>query len=234
MVKSVAGQERRIGNSLATRRGGRISMIVGQSVRHAIDDWGQRKLESAMLHACNAVDGTAAKLYPARGNKERFTRTLRENYEILGPMGAPGIDLVQTRFPVTIKGPTAPDGKPDLADVLYGIHRCVHAHGDELPDGFELLPDAAGPKRLTHIEIARGKVRLSDRMIFGLLAVAVFSPVNRDQAIKELDGYFLTYGESPKLVINKWWGRTNDFPAIVAQDPPPGPVKLDFGNWGAP
>jgi hypothetical protein len=72
-----------------------------------------------MLHACNAVDGTAGKLYPTSKNKERFTRTLRENYGILGLMGAPGIDLIETRFPVTVKGPTAPDGKPDLADVLY-------------------------------------------------------------------------------------------------------------------
>jgi hypothetical protein len=205
-------------------------MIVSQSVRHAIDDWEQRKFESAMLHTCNAVDGTAGKLYPGSGNKKRFTRTLRENYGILGPMGAPGIDLVQTRFPVTVKGPTAPDGKPDLADVLYGIHRCGHAHGDELPDGFEFLQDAAGRKRVTRMLIERGKVRLSDRVIFGLLAVAVLSPVNRNQAIKELDGYFLTFGESAKLVINEWWGRADDFPAIAAQDPTP-QVKLDFGNW---
>src|SRR5262245_19650534 len=109
-------------------------MIVGQSVRHAIDDWGQRKLESAMLHACNAVDGTARKLYPALGSQDRFPRTLRENYGILGPMGAPGIDLAKTRFPVTVKKPTASDGKPDIADVIYGIHRCAQAHGDELPD----------------------------------------------------------------------------------------------------
>jgi hypothetical protein len=165
-------------------------MIVSQSVRHAIDDWEERKFESAMLHACNAVDGTADKLYPGRGNRERFTRTLRENYGILGPMGAPGIDLVQTRFPVTVKGPTAPDGKPDLADVLYGIHRCGHAHGDELPDGFELLQDAAGPTRVTRMLIERGKVRLSDRVIFGLLAVAVLSPVNMIRRLKNSTAIF--------------------------------------------
>src|SRR5262245_3623177 len=208
-------------------------MKVGQSVRCAIDDWEQRKLDAAMLHACNAVDGTAGKLYPTLGNKERFTRTLRENYGILGPMGAPGVDLVETRFPVSVKGPTAPDGKPDIADVIYGIHRCVHPHGDELPGGFELLQDAAGPKQVTRMEIERGKVRLSDRFIFGLLAVAVFSPANHDQSMKELNGYFLTFGKSAKLVINEWWGRANDFPAIAALEPMP-QVKLDFGNWSQP
>jgi hypothetical protein len=205
-------------------------MIVSRSVRKTIDEWQQGDLESAMLHACSAVDGTARKLYPTRGNKERFTRTLRENYGILGPMGAPGIDLVETRFPVTVKGPTAQDGKPDLADVIYGIHRCCQAHGDALPDGFELLRDVAGPKRLTRMLIERGKVRISDRVIFGLLAVAVLSPANRDQVSKEVEGYFLTFGESAKLVINEWWGRANEFPAIVAQDPAP-QVKLDFRNW---
>jgi hypothetical protein len=79
--------------------------------------------------------------------------------------------------------------------------------------------------------VERGKVRLSDRVIFGLLAVAVLSPANRDQAINELDGYFLTFGESAKLVINEWWGRADDFP--VAQDPTP-QLKLDFGNWDSP
>ncbi len=205
-------------------------MNVANSVRKAIDDWGQGELDSAMLHACNAVDGTARKLYPSLGNKKRFTRCLRENFEILGPMGAPGIDLVQTRFPVTVHEPTAPGGKPDIADVLYGIHRCCHAHGDELPDGFALIQDAAGPIRRTRMVIERGKIRISDRIIFGLLAVAVLSAANQDLTDPKLDGYYLTFGASPKLMINDWWGRAGEFPAIAAQDPTP-MVKLDFGNW---
>jgi hypothetical protein len=32
------------------------------------------------------------------------------------------------------------------------------------------------------------------------------------------------------LVINEWWGRAIDFPAIAAQDPTP-QAKLDFGDW---
>jgi hypothetical protein len=74
----------------------------------------------------------------------------------------------------------------------------------------------------------QGKVRLSDRILFGLIAVAVLSPANKDQSVP--DGYFLTFGESAKLMINEWWGRACDFPAIVAQVPMP-QVKLDFGDW---
>ena len=77
------------------------------------------------------------------------------------------------------------------------------------------------------MQIEQGRVRLSDRIIFGLLAVAVLSPANKDQVVPE--GYYLTFGESVKLVINEWWGRASDFPAIAAQDPTP-QVKLDFRN----
>jgi hypothetical protein len=204
-------------------------MKVGESVRKAIDDWQLGELDSAMLHACNAVDGSAAKTYPSMpgGNHARFTRFLRDNYYILEPMGAPGINLDATRFPVKVPRPKAPGGSPDLADVIYAIHRCTHGHGDELPDGFELINDVAGPPRLTRLEVEKGKVRISDRMIFALLATAIFTPVNSDQAVPP--GYYLTFGENV-LPIGQWWGRAADFPALVAKDPMPR-VTLVFGDW---
>jgi hypothetical protein len=204
-------------------------MRIGKSISKSIDEMEMNDPESAMLHACNAIDGTAKRLHPNLGNSSRFTRLLRENYAILGPMGMPGIDLVETRFPVHVASPKAPGGKPDIADVVYGIHRCSHGHGDELPEGFDLLPDAFGPARLTRVEVEKGTIRLSDRMIFALIAVAVLSPVNADQNIGL--GYFLTFG-AEKLVINDWWGRASDFVALTATEPMPS-VKLDFGNWMA-
>ncbi len=202
-------------------------MNVGNSVRKAIDDWELGELDAAMLHACNAIDGTAKKLYPCLGSNARFTRFLRESYDILGPMGAPGIDLANTRWPVKVERPKAQGGKPDFADVIYGIHRCSHGHGDELPNGFELLRDAGGPPRQTRMRVEKGKVQMSDRVIFGLLTVAVMSPINRDQRVP--DGYYLTFSQT-KLPINEWWGRAADFGPIVAMDPVP-KVTLDFNDW---
>ena len=203
-------------------------MNVGDSVRKAIDDWGQGELEAAMLHACNAIDGTAAKLYPSMGSNARFTRLLRENYAIFGPMGAPGINVEKTRFPVKVERPKADGGMPDIADVIYGIHRCTHGHGSELPDGFELLPDAAGPARTTRMHIEKGKVRLSDRVIFGLLAVAILSAANVGQVVPE--SYHLTFGTT-KLPIKEWWGRATDFiTQIVSQEKVPS-VTLSFTEW---
>jgi hypothetical protein len=203
-------------------------MNVGNSVRLAIDDWERGELEAAMLHACNALDGTAKKEYPSLGSNARFTQLLRENYSILGPMGAPGIDLKETRFPVTVERPKAEGGQPDIADVIYGIHRCHQGHGEELPGGFDLLPDAKGPPRSTRLTVEKGKLRLSDRIIFGLLAVAVMSPANADQVVPV--GYHLTFGSDTVLPISEWWGRSADFRAIAARDPVP-LVRLDFGDW---
>src|SRR5207245_2527156 len=159
-------------------------------------------------------DGTAKKLHQKLGSNARFTRLLRDNYNILGPMAAPGINLLTTRWPVQVERPKAAGGRPDFADVIYGIHRCSHGHGDELPDGFELLSDAAGPRGQTRIRVERGKVQLSDRVVFGLLAVAVMSPVNADQRVP--GGYYLTFSRE-SLPINDWWGRAAEFVVIATR-----------------
>lgn len=201
---------------------------VGKSVMAAIDEWGRREFDLAMGHACNAVDGTARKLSPPPvGSNARFTRLLRENYEMLGPMGLPGVNLADTRWPVKVERPKASGGLADIADVIYGVHRCTHGHGGELPDGFSLWPDAAGPEKLTRLSAERGKLQLSDRVIFGLLGVAVFSAANLGQSVP--DGYRLTFAGTV-LPINQWWGRAADFIELAASECLPS-VVLDFSNW---
>src|SRR5438552_5656673 len=208
-------------------------MNVGNSVRKAIADWELGELDSAMLHACNAIDGTAKKLVRKLRSNARFTRLLRESYDVLGPMGAPGIDLERARWPVKLQRPKATGGQPDFADVIYGIHRCSHGHGEELPDGFELIPDARQPVRpgelrKTTVKVVQGAIQLSDRIIFGLIAVAVLSPANKDRRVP--DDYYLTFGATEKLVVNEWWGRAADFPAVAAREPMPN-MTIDFSEW---
>ena len=76
-----------------------------------------------------------------------------------------------------------------------------------------------------HVE--KGKVQLSDRIIFGLLAVAVLSSANADQRVPER--YYLSFAGG-KLPINDWWGRAADFASIVAREPMPC-VTLNFTDW---
>lgn len=208
-------------------------MNVGNSVRKSMTDFFDGDAESSMLHACNAIDGTAKKRYPKRGVKDRFTQLIRDHYNIFGPMALPAMDLHAQRWPVSVKNPTATGGGIDTADLIYGIHRCTHGHGDELPQGFELLPNALGELGVTHtiVRVRRlpddGRVQLSDRVIWGLLAVAVMAPENILQRVPE--GFEFIYGRGPvHLNVNDWWGRADDFPAIVATDPPIGFVVEKF------
>lgn len=202
-------------------------MNVGNSVRKSMSDFLDGDVESSMLHACNAIDGTAKKRYPNKGVKDRFTQLIRDHYDVFGPMGLPALDLNAQRWPIAVKGPTAAGDGVDTADLIYGIHRCTHGHGDELPQGFELLPDAMGAPGITHTIVsartvpADGRVQLSDRVVWGLLGVAVMAPENQLQRVP--DGFQFVYGRKRvRLNVNDWWGRAADFPAVVATDPPAG------------
>lgn len=186
-----------------------------------------------MLHACNAVDGTSAKVFPnERGNAQRFTKFLRDSYPILFPMSAPGVDP-DTRWPAPTVKSTLRDGRgPDLADIIYYCHRCTHAHGDELLPAFELIPDARGPAGITTMWIGRNIVQLSDRIIFGLIAAVVFSPVNLDQRID--GGHFLTFGKAAmRLPIDDWWGQGERFLTDVVPSEPMPLLRFDWREWMA-
>lgn len=190
-------------------------MRIVDSVAKAISDWQSGDSESAMMHACNAVNGTATKACEnIKSDRVKFTTLLRDNYAILGPMGMPGVDLDKTLFGVDLKKANPKINEFDLADLIYKIHRCSHGHGDELLKGFELIPDAAGPHGITHFcsDLVEGCVQLSDRVIFGMLGVVVFSPINKHQ--RSNYGYFLSY-DGTELPINEWWGRADDFLEMV-------------------
>ncbi|WP_156665361.1 hypothetical protein [Rhodococcus phenolicus] len=198
---------------------------VGRSVQKALDEWIADDVESAMLHACNAVDGTAKKAYPSLGVTARFKTFIRDNYDVFGRMGMPGIDPENTRFAVRHNGER---WKMDIADVVYHIHRCTHGHGDELPDGFELVrydPNSGLPNRLIG---ENGSIRLSTSVIFGLLVVAITDPSNADQSIP-LD-YFLLL-EHMKFFVHDWWGQRDEFRVALADAAEIPIVTLNFGDW---
>jgi hypothetical protein len=202
-------------------------MNIVKSVAKAIADWQLGDLESAMMHACNALEGTAKKAYPklSKQSNLQFTTLIRDNYSILGPMAIPGLDLEKTRYDVKLDKPKAPGGKPDAADIIYGVHRCSHNHGQDLPDGYELIPGLNG----CQIDFVTGKVRLSEKVIFGLLAIVVFSPVNAHQ--KTTYGYFLKFNDH-EFPINDWWGRASDFLEIVDNEPTPTLIIREYGEEG--
>jgi hypothetical protein len=176
-----------------------------------------------MFHACNAIDGTGKERYPQVGIAARFKTTVRDALDIFCAMASPGLDFEKTRFPVAVKS-DLPDERPDIADVVYGIHRRTHDHRDELPHGFQLTPHSP---RVAGFHIWRdGKVELPASAVLGLLATAVFAPENKGQTIP--DGYQLSLYDHV-FPISAWWGWQDHFREIVTAKQSPRSA-LDFGK----
>src|ERR1700739_3540756 len=163
-----------------------------------------------MLHACNAVDGTAKKRYPKLGGAARFKRIIRESLDIFGSMAAPWIDFEHSRFPVAVKS-DQPDGRPDIATGLYGIHGGSHSHEEDLPAGFELTPHGALPAQV-HIW-KNGRIQLPGAAVIGLLAIAVFAPENKGEQVP--DGYQVSWFQY-EFNICLWWGWQDHFREIIS------------------
>lgn len=179
-------------------------MNVGKSVTHALQALDQGDSEHAMLHACNATDGTAKKRFRNHRVRSRFTSFLRELYWVVEPMGAPGINLQTSRWQIRVGEPPKVQ-IVDFAELVYLVHRCVHGHGEELPGGFQLLPDVHGPDLVTHMvgDFVDETVQLSDRVIPALVCAAVVAPENADQRAAE--GSWLSY-EGRRFIVNECWG----------------------------
>jgi len=200
---------------------------VGDSVKRSLDLWESQQWAAALTHGSNAVDATAKKRYPREGVATRYRRTIRDSLDIFASMAAPGIDFTRTRFPIAVHS-DRDDGRPDIADVLLGLHRMIHGHADDLPNGCELTPH--GPRPATIHIWRNGKVQLPASAAIGLLAVAVFAPENKGEAIPE--GYHLSWNQH-EFRISLWWGWQDHYREI-ASSVHMSPEALDFSDfWGA-
>ncbi|MCV6972993.1 hypothetical protein [Mycobacterium bourgelatii] len=198
-------------------------MNVGDSVRQSLDHWARQDWDTAMYHACDAIKGTGKKRYPQQGVATAFRRTIRDGLDIFHAMAAPAVDFEKSRFPIQVKT-DLPDGRPDIADVLYGIHRYGHGHTDDLPKGFEITRHGS---RDTNISIWReGKIQLPAATVLGLLAVAVFAPENKGEHAPI--NYKLSWYQH-EFQISGWWGWQDHFREIIGSAQFSRKV-LDFDN----
>ena len=192
-----------------------------------------------MLHACNAVDGTARKVYPALGVGARFKKLLRENYVgILEPMMVPGVNLAETVFPVSISGASGPGGRPDVADILYVIHRCHHGHGKSNPAGRVGTDTRHHHRAPAHHHGLRGPERGMDsspqrpeHLRPGRRGTPVTGqrrpgPAGQPHRPGLLDSPPISHVR----LDNGWWGRADDFAAITAMDRKRISLTVDFSN----
>ena len=191
---------------------------VARCMEKALEEWQAGDHESSMLFATVAVDGTARRAYPdQRSSRRRFTDLIRKNALVFERFGAPLLDVAGSRFENAggIVRPTAGD-YPDIADIIYSIHRCSYAHGDDVPAGFFLTEEVAF--RIGLDDPGPGvSVELPKKAIIGLLAVCLLEPANADLRVRD-DGFELSWtppgdGEPEPLhmMLNQWFGRRDDF-----------------------
>jgi hypothetical protein len=183
-------------------------MLIEDCVLGAIRHANHEEFEPALLLACIAIDKTARRLYLTENQAGvRFIDCLRAYYWLIEPMIGSGINLVEARFDnIKLKDNAA----PDLAEIIYDVCRCNLVHGDEVPMSFALTKSESDFGSAWYL--ADNKVHMPDRVVWALLAVAVFSRVNA--SIKTTGTFYLTLG-TEQFVISQWWGREDDFRPIA-------------------
>ncbi|HEX5001768.1 MAG TPA: hypothetical protein VFW78_04675 [Bacteroidia bacterium] len=187
-------------------------MTIADQIRCSIDDFEDKsKFESALTHALTAVDGTASKLYPNMGNRKRYIRTLRDYYWIIEP-AIGSINLKDTKFPIELKN----QSKTDLAEIIYEIFRCNHAHGSPHPNNFTFGIGIGHPFTMFTLDLENKRFTFPDRILPALWFVSVLSKVNKDQATNELQDYYLTLNDE-KYYINELWGIDESFKSTAGK-----------------
>lgn len=154
-------------------------------------------------------------MFPTLGNAERYKRCLRHFYWAIEPALGAGLNLDLTKFS-NIKLRKIQD--PDFADIVYEVFRCAHAHGDEVPSEFEVI---FGNEHSRTWMMGDGVLQLPHTLLFALLFVAVFAPVNKGE--RDLPGAFLTLGAGDtknEFLISDSWGKSAMLEPIAARHNP--------------
>ena len=199
-------------------------MKIADHIKSSLEASDGRELDKAMLFACLAIDGTAKKMYPeVQKVGERFRKFVVEHLDIIELMFG-GLNLQETIFPFK-------DSKGNIGvkfeDIVYEKFRCNLAHGNELPEGYDITVKVANSIQQFMIDIKSQSMTLPESAIYALGLPCVLAPVNADQKI----GSNLYHYRDPinHYVVDRWWGKIDcarrimDFEHQIR-------VKMDFSN----
>ena len=204
-------------------------MKIADHIKYSLDACDSRELDKAMLFACLAIDGTAKKMYPQIGKVgERFRKFILEHLDIIEMMFG-GLNLQETVFPFK-------NNKGNIGvkfeDIVYEKFRCNLAHGNELPDGYDITVKVSDGIQQFMIDISGQSMTFPESAIYALGLPCVLAQVNADQKI----GSDLYHYRDPinHYAVDRWWGKIEcarsimDFEKQVK-------VKMDFSNvWPSP
>jgi len=199
-------------------------MKTSDHIKNSLDACDSRELDKAMLFACLAIDGTAKRMYPdVERVGERYRKFITDHIDIIELMFG-GINLKETVFP--FKNNKSKVGIK-FEDIVYEKFRCSLAHGDELPDGFEITIKLAEGIQQFKIDIEHQTMTLPESVIYALGLACVLAPVNAEQKI----GNNLYHYRDPinMYVVDRWWGKIECARQIMDFENQ-GRVKMDFSQ----
>ena len=199
-------------------------MKTSDHIKNSLDACDSRELDKAMLFACLAIDGTAKRMYPdIERVGERYRKFITDHIDIIELMFG-GINLKETVFPFK-KNKSKVGIK--FEDIVYEKFRCSLAHGDELPDGFEITIKLAEGIQQFKIDIEHQTMTLPESVIYALGLACVLAPVNAEQKI----GNNLYHYRDPinMYVVDRWWGKIECARQIMDFENQ-GRVKMDFSQ----
>ncbi|MBA3909716.1 MAG: hypothetical protein C0524_07470 [Rhodobacter sp.] len=199
-------------------------MKIEDRVRLAFDLGINKEFLPMLSFALPAIEASAKKKY-GRGGRASFIKLIRENYEVFHWFSGSFLDFVELRFPTL--DPSLTDGqtvdRPDLAQVLYYLHRCSLAHGQELGESCSILPRKPDGSFDYHIDKVGKGIRLPEPIAWGVLATVVLEPINTN--LESRSGNYFTLSLPPItyfLNVDLFWGAKDRLKRVVEKyDAPP-------------
>lgn len=191
-------------------------MKIQDHVIYSIDAFERREKEHSLLHACIAIDATARKLFDKpQATKQDYKNCVRQYYWLIQYF-LPGIDYTKTKFPHILVDPNnkkiATD--IDLADIIYH-YRCSNAHGNETSKNYQLLPSVPNTFECI-LKLGEGVFQISEKIVWALLAVSVFSKANSSL---QSEGDYLLFCSNNNFSIKDYWGKEQEVETILTQHP---------------
>jgi hypothetical protein len=189
-------------------------MRIEQHVNKTFEEMLKPDFDSALMNACLGLDGTCKKYFQKDfSSASLYKKMIRDYYWLIEPMIGAGINLEETKFDnLNIK-----NGKgylidhPDLADIIYHVFRCSHAHGDDTPLNYRFSEWKDGK----HVWIlADNFIQMPINIIWALTSIIVFSKANSN--INTCEDCYLTWGAESlgvsvnKFIVKDYWGKEDD------------------------
>lgn len=183
-------------------------ITIGQRVERAIEDINKGAIEFALENICIALDVTSQRLYSkSRSHRDFYKRLLKEYSWLIELIGLPGLNLEESRFG---NYPIRANNTPSFQDFIYHIVRCGLVHDTGVPENFKFVDSHI-------ITLDQNLIELPVQLIWALLAIVVFCPVNNRELLTKSLNICIC---KQSLNINDCWGKVEIVAALYAQHKP--------------